>query len=281
MSPVTASYVETWADFLPSAFGYRHPPVDLLAVARHRQIKQLGFRLMVPRAVLVPVEKGFEAYLRDSVPRDVNIAEAEPSSLLTHQQRFSLAHEIAHTFFFRLSDAVPVPVKVNNSFDLEKVCNRVAGRILVPAELLREEIKREVGEPERVDAAFVRSAASKFRTSIDVLIGRLRVVEPSNSFERCVLLVRKIEGDAVICASYFGAGLLSVLPSPVKFTRLTDWFADFPRYVIDGAETDEWTTSRMGRSVRFVKSDLRSGGDFLLQVETSTCSQTTAASPSP
>jgi hypothetical protein len=269
MSPVTASHVETWADFLPSTLGYRHPPVDLLAVARHRKIKQLGFRLMVPRAVLVPVDKGFEAYLRDSVSRDVNIAEAEPSNLLTHQQRFSLAHEIAHTFFFKLSDAIPVPVKVNNSFELEKLCNRVASRILVPAELLRQEIKREVGESERVDAAFVRSAAAKFRTSIEVLIGRLRVVEPSNCFERCVLLVRRIEGDAVICASYFGAGLLTVLPSPVKFTRLTDWFADFPRCVIDGAGASEWKTSRMGRSVRFVKMDLSSGGDFLLQVETS------------
>src|SRR5437667_10026089 len=100
---------ENSADFLPSALGLSHPPIDLYAVARHRRIRHLGFRFMIPRGVLLPVEGGFEVYLRDSMRKDLDISPAEPKGFLSPRQRFSLAHEIAHTFFYEFSDSVPAP----------------------------------------------------------------------------------------------------------------------------------------------------------------------------
>jgi hypothetical protein len=271
---------ENWADFLPSTLGYSRPPVDLYAVARHRRIKQLGLRFMIPRGVLLPVEGGFEVYLRDPVRKDIDILEAEPVSLLSPRQRFALAHEIAHTFFYKFSDTVPAPDgTVSNALELEEICDRTAGHILVPTALLKRDIKRELGDCEKIDAAFVRSAASRFRTSLEVLIGRLSVVEPSNPFERCVLLVRRIHGDAEIRASYFGVGLLPILPRPVKYTRVIDWLADFPRRVIDGREGSDWTITRMGRQITFRKTDLGTSGDFLLQVQVATTLRTLAGVP--
>src|SRR5271165_417429 len=88
---------ENWADLLPSILGFTRPPVDLYAVARHRRIRRVGFRFMIPRGVLLPVEGGFEVYLRDDTRNDVDVSREEPTDALSPRQRFSLAHEIAHT----------------------------------------------------------------------------------------------------------------------------------------------------------------------------------------
>jgi IrrE N-terminal-like domain len=254
------------ADFLPSTLGFSRPPVDLFAVARHRHIRHLGLRFMVPRAMLLPVEGGFEVYLRNSIRKDIDISQAESVNLLSPWQRFSLAHEVAHTYFYNFSDSVPAPDSAApNPLELEKSCDRTAGHILVPTSLL----KRAIGDYQRIDAALVRSVAVDFRTSLEVMIDRLCMVEPSNPLERCVLLARRLHGDAEIRASYFGVGLLPILRRPEKYTRLTDWLADFPRRAIDKKEDSDWGITRMGRPIKFTKTEVGASGDFLLQVQAS------------
>jgi hypothetical protein len=238
--------------------------VDLCAVARHRRIRHLGLRFIIPRGVLLPIKGGFEVYLRDQDRRDINIGEAEPGNLLSPRQRFSLAHEIAHTFFYKFSDSLPAPDgTVSNGYELEKICDRMASHILVPTDLL----KREIGSSEKIDVDFVRSVATKFRTSLEVMIERISMVESSNSFERCVLLARRVQGDAEIRASYFGVGLLPLLLRPEKYTKVTQWLTDFPRHAIDRREDSEWVLTRRGRSISFKKTELGAGSDFLLQVQ--------------
>src|SRR5713101_6845306 len=97
---------------LPAVLGFKSPPVDLYVVARNRRIRSLGFRFIIPRGIMVPVAGGFEVYLRDQVQKDVDISKEEPrADLSVHRvhHRFSLAHEIAHTRFYRFSDQVPSP----------------------------------------------------------------------------------------------------------------------------------------------------------------------------
>jgi len=257
---------DNWADSLPSALGVSVAPVDLYAVARHRRVKRLGLRFMVPRAMLIPVDGGFEVYLRDPNRKDCDISEAEPAGLLTPHQRFSLAHEIAHTLFYKFSEPIPTPdPAIQNARTLEDKCDEVAGQILIPTALLKGKIERQLGDREKIDASFILSAAADFRTSLEVTIERLRFVESSNPFQRCILLARRVNGDAEIRRLYFGVGLLSVLPRPRKYTRVTDWLADFPRRAIDRRENDHWTLTRMGHSVAFTKTELGSGSQFLLE----------------
>ena len=219
----------------------------------------------------MPTEGGFEVYLRDPIRRDIDISGSEPTNLLSTRQRFSFAHEIAHTYYYKLSGSVPISDHaISNTMDLEDSCNQTAGRILVPTALLRREIKKKIGDPENIDSAFVRSAATSFRTSIPVIIERLRFAEPSNPFERCVVLVKRLEGDAQIRASYFGIGLLPILPRPRKYTRVTEWLADFPRPAIANREDSDWRVTRGGRLVSFMKTELGGGTDFLLQVQVAT-----------
>jgi len=219
----------------------------------------------------VPADGGFEVYLRDLIRRDIDISGSEPTNLLSSRQRFSFAHEIAHTYYYKLSGSIPISDHViSNPVDLEDHCDRTAARILVPTALLRQEIKKKIGDPENIDEAFIRSAATSFRTSIPVMIERLSIVAPSNPFERCVVLVRRLEGDAQIRASYFGVGLLPILPRPRKNTRVSEWLADFPLPAIANREDSDWRVTRAGRLVSFMKRELGSGTDFLLQAQVAT-----------
>jgi hypothetical protein len=213
---------------------------------------------------MLPVEGGFQVYLRDQVRKDVDISREEPRDELSARQRFSLAHEIAHTRFYKLSDTVPSPDgTITNGLELEDVCDRTAGCILIPTDFLKWKI-REYGK--EIDADFVRSVASGFRTSMTVALERLRVVEPANPFERCILLARRTYGDAEIQSLYFGLGLSSVLPRPEKYTRITKWLPDFPRRVLGQREDSGSFVTRRGRTITFTTAELGTGDRIILEL---------------
>ena len=259
----------SWADTVYSSVGCTAPPVDLFAIARHRRVNRAGFRLMVPRGVLVPVAGGFELFLRDPDSRDLNLEVEEQQNLMSHRQRFNFAHEIAHTFFFRDSKAIPAPITVGgNPRKLEEICDGAAGRILVPSDLLRVEIKRELlGNCERIDSDFVRAMVAKFRASHDVVINRLRMVESENVFARCILLVRRSDGEARIRACYMGVTLLSSLPAPNIYDPVANWFQEVPRAVTESDGGGKWEMTGGRRKLEMEKIPLGHSGDFLLQID--------------
>jgi len=256
---------ENWADMLPAVLGLKSPPVDLYVVARHRRVRYLGLRLIIPRGIMLPVEGGFEVYLRDQTRKDVDISKEEPRGDLSVRHRFSLAHEIAHTRFYRFSDQLPTPDDmIPNGRKLEDDCDRMAGCILIPTYLLKQKI-RDYGK--EIDAGFVRSIASDFRASVDVALERLRVVEAANSFERCILLVRRIQGDAEIQSLFFGLGLSPVLPRPEKYARITDWLPNFPRHALSRMEDSGSFLTRRGRKIAFTTTGLGSNDRLLLELQ--------------
>lgn len=268
MMDLHASRAIDWADNVHSSVGCFTPPIDLLAVARFRRIKRAGFRLMVNRGVLVPVGGGFEVYLRDLDSRDIDIEGAEPETLLSPRQRFTFAHEIIHTFFYKTSSEVPAPTGVvKNPLKLEEICDRAALRLLVPTPLLRREIRKELGDSRRIDSDFIRAVTVKFRTSYEVMIERLRAVESENTFARCILLVRKNKGEALTTASYLGLGLISTLSTPKKYQPVANWFSGFPSTIVEGEGDGRWEVTVSGRELVFAKTPLGRSGDFILQID--------------
>jgi hypothetical protein len=250
---------------LPGVLGFKRPPIDLYAVARHRRIRSVSFRFIIPRGMMVPVEGGFEVYLRDQAQKDVDISRAETMGDLSFRQRFSLAHEIAHTRFYRFSDSAPLPDAMTPNWrNLEDSCDRMAGCILIPTYLLKQKI-REYGK--EIDGGFVRSVASDFRTSLTVALERIRVVEAASSFDRCILLAQRVQGDAEIRSLFFGLGLSPVLPRPEKYTRLTDWLPNFPRRALSQRTDSGCFAVRAGRTIAFTTTDLGNGGAFLLELQ--------------
>jgi len=268
MTEYTARRANSWADSAYSSVGCAAPPVDLHALARHRRVKRLGLRLMVPRGVLVPVQEGFEIFLRDLDSRDLDIDAPEPRGLLSARQRFTFAHEIAHTFFYENPKAVPPPLHgLKNPRDLEDLCHSAAGRLLVPSNLLKNEVRRELGDSERIDSGFIRAMVARFQVSPDVIIERLRAVEIGNCFSRCILLVRSNEGKARVITCYFGQGLSPILPVPKKYEPVIDWFPEFPRLIVQHNGKGRWEVTRNGRNLVIEKDPLGRIGDFLLQID--------------
>jgi len=256
---------ENWADVLPAVLGTKRPPVDLYAVARYRRVRHVAFRFMIPRGLMLPVEGGFEVYLRDPVRRDIDISKEEPGGELSVRQRFSLAHELAHTRFFKLQEPTPFPDEtVPNMRELEALCDQMAGCILVPTYLLKKRIN-DYGK--KIDSDFVRSVASEFRTSVDVALERLRVVEAASSFDRCILLAQRIQGDAEIRSLYFGLALSPLLPRPEKHRRITEWLPDFPRHALtQGNERGSFVTRR-GCTIAFTTVQLGASDRILLELQ--------------
>jgi hypothetical protein len=104
------------------------PPVDVEFLARRRKcrIEQSSFARHVS-GLLVPVPNGFVLRLNDQGPNRNK-----------KRLRFTIAHEIAHTFFYRFHpDGRPEEICGSlSSFQQEVLCDFAAQRILVPRQLL-------------------------------------------------------------------------------------------------------------------------------------------------
>ena len=74
-------------------------PVDLVLLSRLQGIEQIELRAMLAEGVVTPSENGFHVYLKANEPSIILTASPGPLRL-TRRQRFTLAHEIAHTFFY-------------------------------------------------------------------------------------------------------------------------------------------------------------------------------------
>jgi IrrE N-terminal-like domain len=266
-------WAELWADDAYLSTRCIAPPVDLHAIARLRRVKRLKLQLMVQLGALVPVPGGFEIYIRHPEPQDLDLAFPEPPKLLSPRQRFTFAHEIAHTLFYTGGEGVPVPntkLKERSTrkyFGIEEVCDRVAKRLLVPTALLSGEIDRKLKDPERIDANFVRSMAAKFRVSYEVTLGRLRVAAPDNAYARCILLVRTSEGEHRVMESYLGASLLSALPALKRQHPLQSWLPEFPLSTLEASAREQCQITRRGRALLIETIPLSRSGDFLMQID--------------
>jgi hypothetical protein len=272
MIPVTKHEVELWADDLYLSVKCKAPPVDLYALARHRRVKRVGLRLMVNLGALVPVQQGFEVFLQGTESQELDMEAPEPPGELTARQRFTLAHEIAHTFFYKGKNQEPVPtfsVKTKLEYkELEEICDRAAKRILVPRQLLRNQFQATLGESDRIDVNFVRKMVSRFKVSYEVMLDRLRTVEPDNVFARCILLIREERGGGLkVTAWYMGMGLLSMFQPIVRNALVMNWFSGFPQGILERDGIRECNVVRKGRELLFQKTPLRKRGDFLLQID--------------
>jgi hypothetical protein len=268
MREVSAYRANLWADGVHATVGCKSPPVDLCAVARQQKVMRACLRLMIHRGALMPVRGGFELFLRSVEPRDLALDAPEPARALTTRQRFTFAHEIAHTYFYTTASEIPATaISSRQHLLLEKACDSAAARLLAPTNLLRSEVRNRLGDREKIDASFARNMAKQFNVSPEVMLGRLSSAEADNAFTRCLAVVRTIGGKPVVTASYVGMSMLSATPPPKKFSPAATWFKGFPldleaystkpaREVTVGDRRLIIEANRLGRS-----------GDFLVQID--------------
>lgn len=154
-------------------------PVPLREIANSRHVKEVVFRPLMIDGCTAVEDDGFVIYVRCE-EREVEDLHTRWNSVsdggrsLSARMRFTIAHEITHTFFFDLDGPFPrskINVEHNNTIrSLERECNRAATRILLPDVLLRTEVKNV----DLLDPMSVLELRKKFGVSVACFLNRLR-----------------------------------------------------------------------------------------------------------
>lgn len=187
-------------------------PIDLAEVARQANAV-VEEREMIPEAAMAPDGEGFRIYVQ------CNFLQLTGART---RQRFSFSHEIAHTFFFELRDGVMKPRRdAPTGARLEAACQKGAGLLLVPTNLLRQEL-RQCGDP--IDAAQILRLAHQFDASVEVTMRRLYDVDAFGSQFAPVLVRRDARGNFNIEFGVYPPWVKALFPHPRRGTAFTTWF---------------------------------------------------------
>ena len=166
---------------------------------------------MVPEGVLAPVPGGFRMYLQS------NFAHRPGAGL---RERFSIAHELVHTFYYDSTESVPKPIKGSpKGRALEQLCHIGAGEILVPEPLLRQQA---TARGEIASAESVRELTKIFNVSADVMIRRLHAAELVDDFA-AILVETKDGNKRSIRAACYSSKLLCHAARPKFGVDFDSW----------------------------------------------------------
>lgn len=126
-------------------------PVILRHTTERRKVTAVEFKPLLTDALLTTHDEGFRIFL-DPGAHDPGSLRAQyeresGQSPLPNRIRFSLSHELAHTFFYDLDSGRPQETKEFKAGggataleNLERYCNRIAGHLLLPSNLFRKEV---------------------------------------------------------------------------------------------------------------------------------------------
>ncbi|MDO8750778.1 MAG: ImmA/IrrE family metallo-endopeptidase [Dehalococcoidia bacterium] len=130
------------------------PPVSLETLATIRGIREIRKVSLTIDGYITPAESGYVVYVNSQQPFT--------------RQRFSIAHEIAHTFFFEAAGvqerhraAEPPTDSLHIDSEEEALCNKAAAEILMPYGLFKDELRTK-----RLVARTIVELATVFQVSI-------------------------------------------------------------------------------------------------------------------
>jgi hypothetical protein len=147
-------------------------PVRLSELLTERGVSEVWFQPMLADGVLAKDEDrfliGLHAFSGEVAECERRLRDRESAKLLPNRQRFALAHELAHTFFYDFGrDEITETIKLagggGKTSDelLEETCDRLAGSLLLPEAILRESISdRFLAEPDEVRQIAVKAGVS-------------------------------------------------------------------------------------------------------------------------
>jgi hypothetical protein len=191
----------------PGAIEY---PVDVrkLAEANGIAVKECE---MIPEAVLRPNGKSFIVFLQTNF-RDL------PG--LRVRQRFSLAHEICHTFFLQWREGAMKRVQgAPIGEKLEAACHMGAGMILIPERHLKDFLRTR----KPVDGGGVGEVAQMFDTSPEVALRRLIQEKAFDGSAFGLVLVRRSGHVEKIETGVYPDWIPAVVQPPTRGVDFVEW----------------------------------------------------------
>lgn len=185
-------------------------PVLLRQLAERRRVTAVEFRPLLVDAMLTTHSKGFRIVFNSTGYDPIALQESfegeNRTEMMQPRLRFSLAHELAHTFFYDLSEDTPKLAKHFRSGgrktaleNLEQNCNKLAAQMLLPTPMLRAALK----ETKTVTPHSLLEISRRAGVSIEVLVRRLSdqntlLIDPY--FRGCVVLVKETDGETTVTA---------------------------------------------------------------------------------
>jgi Zn-dependent peptidase ImmA (M78 family) len=143
-------------------------PIDVFRIAADRQVRVSNDLLgnSCEEGLLIPTKGGYRVRLKKSATES--------------RRRFSLAHELGHTFFYRDSGSGPRhQIGVLNTREKsaeERICNLFASALLMPSQQFREHFSNlPTNHPSQL-LDRLESTARNFRVSLPALFQRLRSI---------------------------------------------------------------------------------------------------------
>jgi hypothetical protein len=226
--------IELAERFVARAFPVRlfsETPVDLYRLAASRRIHTIEFRPLLADGSLNVTDRGFLVQINDA--DKIVISVGSTSRDLSTKQRFTLAHEIAHTLTYDHQKKPPMEqTELIELIDdaggrsglrnLEDFCQVAAGMILVPTFLL----SRMFGQFGMIDSLDdVLGLARRLQVSPEVLMHRVVQIERSERLwpSYYALLFIAVDPDEKVRACFFSHELRSILDPPKLYSRLATW----------------------------------------------------------
>jgi hypothetical protein len=185
-------------------------PVLLRQLAERRRVTAVEFRPLLVDAMLTTHPNGFRIFFNsngeDASELQKRFQGECQEQLMSSRLRFSLAHELAHTFFYNLSEGTP---KLEKQFrpggkrtereNLERSCNKLAAQMLLPTPMLKAALRRM----ETIDPRSLSEFAKQAGVSIEALVRRLSgqsALLEDPYFRGCVVLVKETHGEVFVTA---------------------------------------------------------------------------------
>lgn len=221
-------------------------PVDLKRVASHRAVQRIEFAPLLTHGGLAVCNDGFVIYVRcDSGPSsDLTARFAEDGtgvslpSTIARRARFTIAHEIAHTFFYDIRWMPPRPkTQVSDrasATKLELACNQIAGLILMPEAAMRQDFaKFDFRRPEQL-----RVFGNGAMVSAQAVVHRFKHLSKLSHPEAILASVRRDGADWTITAISRHYSLRSIF-ADAKTGASIKSLVDNPAFVLLGGDRSE------------------------------------------
>lgn len=198
------------AELLASRVSKNEFPILLRPLAERRKVTSVDFCPLLVDAMLTTHHEGFRILLNSDSgrPQELNERYRNESKgrLLQPRLRFSIAHELAHTFFYDLTGTSP---KISKEFtsgggrteleNLERHCNTIASHLLLPSRMLSVEFMRiKTITPESIS-----ELAQTTGVSLPALLLRINKSDSlfiKRYFRGCIVLVDQNDGEIKIRA---------------------------------------------------------------------------------
>lgn len=247
------SFIRSKARSLLSRYSGLKAPVDLQPLCDLAGIRQVEYRPMIPEGVLSVVDGGFHLFVQNNFDR-IGVS---------HRVRFTISHEISHTFFYDASQSPPKRLRrAPRDQRLERLCNLGAAEILVPEFLLLKSVglQKPLSRAEEVI-----TLAKNFDVSLEVMIRQLQRFPQACAIDFAVVLVSvSREGDQLITAAFHDAWLLTHTRKPSRGLKYQAWLGNLVKGFL-GGDQDHWEAETPAGTILFRRIQV-TGRSFLLEM---------------